>query len=127
MKQVGGIIGLVLALAIGLFVYKAEFTQGPTGGAPPAQTIDVAGVRSELLALGQAERVYMASNGSYADLDQLQKDGSTTVADGARRGYSFSVTVDDGRHFKITAAPSDPAKQGWPTLAIDDTMQISQQ
>ncbi|HEV2350087.1 MAG TPA: type IV pilin protein [Terriglobia bacterium] len=127
MKAVGGIVGLVLALGIVLFIYKAEFTQGPTGGAPPAQTIDVVGVKNELLALAQAERVYMASNGSYADLDQLQKDGSTTVADGARRGYSFGATVDDGRHFKITATPTDPAKQGWPTLAIDDTMQISQQ
>jgi len=127
MKAVGGIIGLVLALAIILFVYKAEFTQGPTGGTPPAQTIDVTGVKSELLALAQEERLYMASNGSYADLDALQKDGSATLADGARRGYSFAVTVDDGRHFKITASPSDPAKQGWPTLAIDDTMQISQQ
>ena len=127
MKSVAGIIGLVLALAIGLFIYKAEFTQGPAGGAPPAQTIDVTGVKNELLALAQEERLYMASNGSYADLDQLQKDGSTTIADGARRGYSFAVTVDDGRHFKITASPSDPAKQGLPTLAIDDTMQISQQ
>lgn len=127
MKAIGGMVALVLALGIGLFIYKAEFTQGPTGGAPPAQTIDVVGVKNELLSLAQAERVYMATNGSYADLDQLQKDGSTTVADGARRGYSFAATVDDGRHFKITATPSDPAKQGWPTLAIDDTMQISQQ
>ena len=127
MKAVAGIIGLVLALAIVLFIYKAEFTQGPAGGAPPEQTIDVTGVRSELLALAQAERLYMASNGSYEDQDQLQKDASKTFADGARRGYSFAVTVDDGRHFKITATPSDPAKQGWPALAIDDTMQISQQ
>jgi hypothetical protein len=126
MKAVGGIIGLILALAIIWFVYKAEFTQGPMAGKPPAQAIDVTGVKSELLALAQAERIYMASNGAYEDLDQLQKDASTTLADGARRGYSFAVTVDDGRHFKITASPTDPAKQGWPTLAIDDTMQISQ-
>ena len=127
MRAVGGIIGLIIVLAIIMFVYKAEFTQGPTGGAPPVQAMDVAGVKNELIALAQAERYYLASHESYAGLDQLQQDGSTTIADGARRGYSFTASVDDGQHFKITAAPSDPAKKGWPTLAIDDTMQISQQ
>jgi hypothetical protein len=127
MKAVGGIVALVLVLGIGLFIYKTQFTQGPMGGKPPMQTIDVAGVRNELIALAQAERIYLASHGSYASLDQLQQDGSTTVSDGARRGYSFAATVDDGQHFKITATPSDPAKAGWPTVTIDDTMQLSQQ
>ena len=127
MRVAGGIIGLIIVLAIGMFVYKAEFTQGPTGGAPPVQTIDVAGVKNELIALAQAERLYLASHGSYAGLDQLQQEGSTTVTDGARRGYGFTASVDDGQHFKIIAAPADPAKKSWPTLAIDDTMQISSQ
>jgi hypothetical protein len=127
MKAIGGLVALVIALGIGLFIYKAEFTQGPTGGAPPMQTIDVAAVRNELIALAQAERLYLASHGSFASLDQLQQEGSTTVADGARRGYGFEATIDDGQHFKITATPSDPAKKAWPTLAIDDTMQIQQQ
>ena len=41
MRVVGGILGLVLVLAIILFIYKAQLTQGPAGGAPPMQTIDV--------------------------------------------------------------------------------------
>ncbi len=127
MRVVGGIVGLVVVLGIGMFIYKAQFTQGPTGGAPPTETIDVAGVKNELIALAQAERLYLASHGSYASLEELQQEGSTTVSDGARRGYGFSASIDDGRHFKITATPSDPAKQSWPTLAIDDTMQISRQ
>ena len=127
MKAIGGIVALVLVLGIGLFIYKSQLTQGPTGPATPMQTIDVAGVRNELIALAQAERLYLASHGSYASLDQLQQEGSTTVSDGARRGYAFAATIDDGQHFKITAAPSDPANTGWPTVAIDDTMQLSQQ
>jgi len=127
MKAIGGVVALVIVLGIGMFIYKAEFTQGPTGGAPPMQTIDVAGVRSELLSLAQAERLYLASHGAYTSLDQLQQEGSTAASGGARRGYSFEATIDDGQHFKIIATPSDPAKKGWPTLAIDDTMQISQQ
>jgi hypothetical protein len=127
MRVAGGIIGLILVLAIGMYVYKSELTQGPTGGAPPIQSIDVAGVKNELIGLAQAERLYLASHGSYAGLDQLQQEGSTTVADGARRGYGFTASIDDGAHFKIIATPVDPAKKGWPTLAIDDTMQISGQ
>jgi hypothetical protein len=127
MKAVAGIIGLVLALAIILFIYKAQFTQGPSGVAPPMQTIDVTGIKNQLVALGQAERLYLASHGSYGNMDQLQQEGNTTITNGASRGYSFVAIVEDGQHFKITATPSDPAKTGWPTLAIDDTMQVSQQ
>ena len=127
MKAAGGIVGLVIVLAIGWFVMKSQFTQGPTGGAPPKQTIDVAGVKSDLLAIAQAERMYLASHGSYATLDQLQQEGSLTFSGANRRGYNYVADVDDGQHFKISATPSDPAKEGWPTLSIDDLMQVSQQ
>jgi hypothetical protein len=116
----------VIALAIGYYIVKSEYVQGPTGGAPPKEIIDVVGVKNDLLAIGQAERVYLASHGSYASLDQLQQDGAITFSGTNRRGYNYVADVDDGQHFRITATPSDPAKQGWPTLTVDDTMQISQ-
>lgn len=127
MRAVGGFLALVVALGIGYFVFKSQFTQGPTGGAPPKQTIDVAGVKMDLLAIGQAERLYLASHGAYATVDQLQQDGAITFSGTNRRGYNYVATVDDGQHFMIAATPSDPEKQGWPTLSIDDTMQITQQ
>ena len=127
MKTAGAILGLVLALAAGYFVFKYEFSQGPAGTASPKVAIDVTGVKSDLLTIGQAERAYMVSKGSYGSLDQLQQDGDLTFSGGDRRGYHYDATADDGTHFKITASPSDPAKQGWPTLSIDETMQIAQQ
>lgn len=127
MKKVGGLLGLVIALAVGYFIFKAQFTQGPTGGAPPKQVIDVVGVKNDLLAIAQAERMYLASHGTYASVDQLQQEGSLAFSGTNRRGYNYVAEVDDGQHFRITATPSDPAKEGWPTLAIDETMQISQQ
>ena len=126
MRAAGAILGLVIALAIGYYIVKSEYVQGPTGGAPPKEIIDVVGVKNDLLAIGQAERVYLASHGSYASLDQLQRDGAITFSGTNRRGYNYVADVDDGQHFRITATPSDPAKQGWPTLTVDDTMQISQ-
>lgn len=127
MKKVGGLLGLVIALAIGYFVFKAEMTQGPTGGAPPKQVIDTTVVENDLVAIGHAEQMYLASHGSYGSLDQLKQEAMTTFSDGSRRGYQYIVDFDDGQHFQITATPTDPAKKGWPTVSIDETMQVSKQ
>jgi hypothetical protein len=101
--------------------------QGPTGGAPPKQVIDVAGVKMDLLAIGQAERTYLGRHGTYGTIDQLQQEGSLSFSGANRRGYNYSVEVDGEQHFRIIAKPSDPEKQGWPTVVTDETMQISQQ
>ncbi|HEV2178232.1 MAG TPA: hypothetical protein VGW33_13690 [Terriglobia bacterium] len=127
MKSAGAILGLVIALAIGYFVYKAEFARGPEGGAPPQEQIDTAGVTSDLVSIGQAERLYLAGHGSYATLDQLQQDGDITFSGANRRGYNYTAEVDDGQHFKVTAVPTDPAKAGWPTFTVDETMQVTRQ
>jgi hypothetical protein len=127
MKKAGGLLGLVIALAVGYFIFKAQYTQGPTGGAPPKQVIDVVGVKNDLLVIGQAERMYLASHGTYASVDQLQQDGAITFSGANRRGYNYTAEVSGGEHFRIVATPVDPAKAGWPTLAIDEMMQIAQQ
>ena len=127
MKAVGSILALVIVLVIIWFVVKSQFTQGPTGGQPPKEVIDVVGVKNDLLSIAQAERMYLASHGNYASVDELQQDGSITFPGANRRGYSFTAELDDGQHFKITATPSDPAKASWPTLSIDETMQVTQQ
>ena len=127
MRGLGSVLGLVIVVAIIWFVMKSQFSQGPTGAQPPAETIDVVGVKSDLLAIAQAERMYLASHGSYVSVDELQQDGSITFSGANRRGYNYTAEVDDGQHFKITAPPADPAKASWPTLSIDETMQVTQQ
>jgi hypothetical protein len=132
MKRAGGLLGLVIVLGIGYFIFKSQFTGGPTGGgvtggAPPKQVIDVVGVKNDLIAIGQAERLYLASHGTYASVEQLQQDGAILFSGINRRGYNYTAEISGGEHFRIVAAPADPAKAGWPTLAIDDTMQITQQ
>jgi hypothetical protein len=127
MKAAASILGLVIVLAIVWFMMKSEFTHGPAGGQPPKEVIDVVGVKSDLLAIAQAERMYLASHGSYVSVDELQQDGSITFSGENRRGYSYTAEVDDGQHFKITARPTDPAKANWPTVSIDELMQVTQQ
>ncbi|MBI1746420.1 MAG: hypothetical protein HYR55_07510 [Acidobacteria bacterium] len=126
MKKLGGLLGLVIALGIGYYLFQSQYNQGPTGSAPPKQVIDVAGVKMDLLAMGQAERTYLVSHGTYGTIDQLHREGSLSFSGTNHRGYNYSAEVDDGRHFKIIAKPSDPEKQSWPTVVIDETLQISQ-
>jgi len=92
---------------------------------PPQQQVDVVGIRSELLAIGQAEGHYLVAHSTYATIEQLQQDGLLTGG-ADRRGYKFSVAVNGSQGFVATATPSDADKQGWPTLAVDQTMQITE-
>jgi hypothetical protein len=127
MRVVGSLLALLIVLAIGYFIFKAQFAKGPQQGAPPMEQIDVVGVTTDLQAIAQAERMYLASHGAYATVDELQLEGSITFSPSNRRGYSYVADLDDGQHFKVTARPVDPSKQGWPTLAVDETMQVSRQ
>jgi hypothetical protein len=127
MKKAAGLLGLVVALGVGYYIFKVQYTEGPAGGAPPKEVIDVVGVKNDLIAIGQAERMYLASHGSYASIEQLQQDGSLSFSGASRRGYNYTAEVSGGERFRITATPADPAKAGWPTLAIDETMQVTTQ
>jgi hypothetical protein len=127
MKKAAGLLGLVIALGVGYYIFKMQYTEGPTAGLPPKEVIDVVGVKNDLIAIGQAERMYLANHGTYGSIEQLQQDSSLSFSGTNRRGYNYSAEVSGGEHFRITATPADPAKQGWPTLAIDDTMQVTTQ
>jgi hypothetical protein len=127
MKAAASVLGLLIVLAIGWFIIKTQFMQGPMGEVPPKQVIDVVGVKNDLLAIGQVERIYLASHGTYASIDQLQQDGAISFSGANRRGYNYAADLDDGQYFRITAAPSDPAKEGWPTLWVDENMQVTQE
>lgn len=132
MRSFGGFVGLFVMLVIGLLVYKAGFAPGPNGELSPMQrflqTYELAGVKNDLAALAEAEKTYLASHDEYVDLDDLRQEGSSTILPhGDRRGYKYSIEIDSDQHFKITATPSDPGKKGWPTITIDEAMQISEQ
>jgi hypothetical protein len=124
MSVIAKIMGLVIVLSVSAYIIKTQFTRGPQGGAPPKEMIELVGVKTDLVSLGQAERLYVASHGSYASLDQLRDDGATSFSWVDRPDYKYSAEVDGAQHFKITAEPSSPA-EGLPTLSIDETMQVA--
>jgi hypothetical protein len=121
MRAALGMVGLLIVLAIGYFIYSAQIG-GETKSRTLVQQPDLVAVKGRLLSLGQSERLYLAANGSYATLEQLQQPDIT----GDRGGYVFTAEVDGAAHFRITAKPADSSNADLPTLSIDETMQISQ-
>lgn len=125
-----GLIGLLLAAGIGLFLYSKQMTSiapgAGTGAASPRATIDVTGVRNDLLSFANAEKQQYALEGKYLSLDDLRAKGTALPAD--RRGpYSYSADVSDSS-FRITATYNGEAQAGVPkTLSIGDTMTIETQ
>ena len=124
MRAAAGLLGLVLVVAIVYFVYTNQFG-GNKGELPPKQRIDIAAVRSDLLSLAQAERRYIATTGTCATLEQLRQEGGVQFQGSGRRGYEYVIEPEAGLHFRITAKPADPTRTDWPTLTIDDNLQIS--
>ena len=123
MRRAATILGLVVVLGSVYVVYQRSVTHGNL--APPQQQVDVIGIKSELLAIGQAERQYLVAHATYGTLDELLTEQLLTG--GAEvRGYRLTVTIDAGRGFTATATPADPDKTGWPTFTMNETMQITE-
>lgn len=125
MRAVFGFVGILMALGIGYFIYSTQIQNGSNGIPLPQQTNFVA-IRQDLLSLGRSEGLYLATNGSYATIEQLKSSGVTSIIpDGNRWGYKYSIEVEGAAHFIITARSIDSSRPDQPTLSIDETMQIS--
>ena len=125
MKAGLGVVGLLIALGVGYFLYTKSLTSAGVTQAPPQEQIDVIGIKTQLMNIGQAERMYVAAHGTYGTLEQLLADGPPGLG-AEQRGYVFTVTPNGAQSFTATATPTDPNKVGWPTLVIDGTMTVTQ-
>jgi hypothetical protein len=120
-------IALLAVLAAGSWYYMRQTqTVMSRSSATPAATVDLIGVRNDLLAIAQAERSHGAMNGSYVSLEELRSNGDLAMQRTSRGPYSYSADVSDGS-FRIIATygGSDPALPH--SLSIDQTMEITQQ
>jgi hypothetical protein len=126
MKATAGFLGIVLALGTAFYLYNAQLTRaGMSGTASPQEQIDVTGIRMALLEIATAERTYVAAHGTYGTLEQLRAEGAPALGTD-RRGYAFQLELNGSQNFTATARPTDPNKQGWPTLTVDASMQVAE-
>ncbi len=125
MTRMLGFVGLLIALAIGFYLYtrQAQSAASATGAAAPRTAIDVAGVRNDLLAFANAEKQQFALEGKYLPLDELRAKGTALPAD--RRGpYTYSAEISDSS-FRIIATYSGPEIAGAPkALSVGENMHI---
>lgn len=115
--------GLILG---GYYIYLKQ--AAPTGtNAPITSVISTTGVEMDLNSIAQAERSYNAQNGSYATFDQLVSAGDLTMTKPGRQNYDYTVDAT-GTGFTVTAKwtppPGTPANVHYPTMTIDQTMEL---
>jgi hypothetical protein len=129
-----GLIGILLTAAIGVSIYMYTLKQAaPAPNMVATQEISVTGVKNDLVAIAQAERLYYTQNGSYADLPTLTTTGTMNLARTSRDGYTYTATPS-GNAFTVTAtytAPPVPNPAGvtpphFPTYTIDQSMEVHQ-
>jgi hypothetical protein len=125
MRGIGGILGLLVVALIVALVYRFYFAQSPSGAAlqHPVQTIDTIGVKNDLLAIGQAERIYQAGHASYASLDDLVSSGALAVKKSERDGYTYGVEFSTDSFRVIATCPAATAP-GCTNYTIDQTMTV---
>jgi len=127
MTRVFGFVGLLIVLGVGAYIYKQQIqaTSAPGGAtANPRATIDITGVKNDLIAIAGAERRHYASDGKYVSIDELISNGDISMQTPKRGAYSYSSDLSD-EGFRIVATYSgDPNATGPKTLSIDQTMEI---
>jgi hypothetical protein len=134
MKSVMGVGSLLVTAALGVGMYMYFLKQAsPSPGMVVTQDISVTGVKTDLMSIAQAERMYYAQNGSYADLATLSSSGTMNLARTSRGGYTYSVDTS-ATGFTATATYTAPppemppgvAPPHFPTITVDQTMDVHQ-
>ncbi len=68
MRSLGSIVSILVVAVIAPLIYKFYFTQTQSTGATTlAQSVNVLGVKNDLLALAESERMYQAEHSRTKD------------------------------------------------------------
>ncbi len=78
MGRVFGLIGLMIALFVGSYIYMQQAKSVSQGTNNPRAAADITGVKMDLIHMAQAERAYFARENHYASLEDLHADRSKT-------------------------------------------------
>ncbi len=103
MGRIFGFVGVVVTLAIGLYIYSQQVKNlAPgAGSSNPVEAANITGVKGDLIGIGNAERVYMAAEGKYASLDELISGNYLSIKS-ERPPYVYAVEIT-GSGFRATA------------------------
>ena len=117
-----GFMGTVITLAIGMYIYSVQVKTLTPGAASsnPKEVTNITGVKTDLLAIANAERGYLATEGKYASLEELTSGNYLTIKS-ERPPYVYEVETNSGG-FRATATRTT---KGAPAqLWITEAMQV---
>ena len=124
MRGLGSLVGLLVVALIAVLAYKYYFAKvETTSGMTPTQTINMVGVKNDLLGIAQAERAYQAEHGAYASLADLTSSGALTIAPAGRDGYVYDVDLSGGGFRVLTHCPA-ATNPGCQNYSVDQTMEV---
>ena len=125
MRGLGSVVGLLVVVLIAGLTYKFYFQKSVSvdGTSTPAQTIDVVGVKNDLLTIAQAERLYQAQHDSYASMEDLVSSGAISMRKSGRDGYTYDVSASTDS-FQVAAHCPAQTNPGCISYSIDQTMEI---
>jgi|SRR5882724_4243844 len=122
MGRLFGLVGTVVVLAAGMYIYanQAKSAMSVGGSTTPTGAVNITGVKSDLISLAGAERNYFASQGHYASLDDLISEKYVTIQR-ERPPFSYDISTTSSG-FQVTATRSTPGAPA--KMWIDETMQV---
>ncbi len=127
MGRLFGFVGLVAALAVGMYIYSKQIqsTSATAGANNPKAAVNITGVRTDLMAIAQAERRHFATEGKYASLDELVSSHSITISR-QRPPYTYELETSSGG-FRVVATRSTDDGSGMPAqLSVDENMEFNE-
>jgi hypothetical protein len=125
MGRMFGLLGAVIALAAGMYVYsrQAQSSSAAAGTSNPKAAISITGVKSDLISIATSERRYYATEGKYASFDELVSADYITVAR-QRPPYSYEIESSSSG-FHVVATRSGDDGSGLPAqLSVDENMEF---
>ena len=121
MGRTFGFIALIIVVGIGGYIYIGQTQTLTPKGSSPSATIEITGVRNDLISIADAERRYFATAGKYATLDELRANSEITIAN--RANYTYSAEIADTT-FKIIATYCGEDPHAPKRITMDETMDM---
>ena len=119
-----GMLGILVVALISLLAYKYYFANAHSDGSgTPAQTINIVGVKNDLIALAQAERGYQAEHGGFASLGDLTSSGALAMQNRSRQGYTYDIE-NTSNGFRAIAHCPTVTNPGCTDYFVDQTMEV---
>ena len=130
MSRIFSFIAILIVAGAGMYIYLQQTKAVSPGGvagntANPRATIDLVGVKNDMLQFARAEQQHFASEGKYLTLDEMRAAGDTGIPGYGRGPFQYSIDAS-ATTFTVHATMSGPAIEGVPkALHLGPDMSIS--